>query len=186
MIFRIAFISIVLTTTLSGCAKLQSTAMSFTEGSTGRVFLWHPDYSAGIGKDDKLCIQGALTARGRSGNADLEVPIEGMTTQAKAKYVEALTKLNPSTAQTTYANNAFFAICQLALNEDDITAEHILQMFKITSDTALEITQKTNPNDPITAGELSWFEGAEKVQLENKKPNEASLIPKPTTESTTE
>lgn len=81
---------------LGGCANLESTAMSYANQrgeSTGRVFLWNSNYMAGVGKDNELCVQPALTARANSADLSLSNPASGVELGGELR--QAVTTVNP-------------------------------------------------------------------------------------------
>ena len=139
---------------VTGCAYLGTTSRSYGEGSTGRLFVWDSEYAAGVGRDNAMCVQGAQTASANSFNAAVDVVEE---ISGGGGFGQSVIVLNPASPQTTYANNAYFAICQLAMNSSRPTAEgetptsqltgnQIVTMFGIASATAVQISN--SPTQP--------------------------------------
>lgn len=118
---------IILSIIVTGCAHANSRGLSFQEGATGRLFVWNSEYSAAVGHDNKMCVQGARTAKARSGSLAADVVAE---LQVGGSYGEKVVVLNPGNAQSTFANGGFFAICQIALNNPDFPDELVAEMFK--------------------------------------------------------
>lgn len=144
---------VILSFILAGCAKLNSTAMSYTppvdksgnllidgEGepvNAQRLFLWKSNYSAGISTKDGVCAQSALTAFSSNIGSDsgkiAGVSIPKLVSDSK------VTKLRSSTAQTAFANASLFYLCQIALNTDDLKSDDIVNMWKDTNQTIRSI-----------------------------------------------
>lgn len=163
------FISIVtIGLSLSGCsiAHLDSrgiayaTDTSVTSGSVSqtsskaqRLFIWKSNYSAGIGTDEGICVQGALTgvanateATGKVGRAPLDTPLEGAKINdlgnASLRQSQSLTLLNATNGQTAFANIALFYLCQISLNRS-LDPETIAKMWATTHQ-SLEKISATN------------------------------------------
>jgi hypothetical protein len=121
---------------MSGCAYMNATYRSLAPNEKGaQMLVWHPDYSAGVGRNDRLCVQGARTATASTLNAAIEIASEG---KAGLGYGEAVRALNPSNPQVTFASNAYFAICQLAIN-DSISPESVPDLIRYVTEKALEV-----------------------------------------------
>ncbi len=114
-----------------------------TNGAS-RVIVWNPDYSAGIGNAKGQCAQGALTMTASSLGAALEIVGK---IEAGVDYSEAVTALNASNVQTSYANLGFFYLCQLALydisNDKLLTGADLKEMVFDIGDTATKLGAMT-------------------------------------------
>lgn len=143
-----AICSPVLAIGLSGCAWQHLTSDSYVHGgNTNRVFVWNSDYSAGIGTEHGICAQGALTATARTAALGAQVADKAKTIDARAaaEYAEAVAALNVSSVQTSYANIAYFYLCQISLNrtgetsDGRLTGNQIEAMFKAVGESAAKI-----------------------------------------------
>lgn len=149
---------------LGGCAKWDSTGISFPPGSTGRAILYGSEYSAAVGRDNAVCVQGAKTASAASFNAALNVVKE---VEAGGGAGQTIVVLDPANPQTTYANNAFFSICQLAINsyvnrdgtpaDHALTGDQIITLFAKASDTAVKISNTQSDLTKVVSPELVDF-----------------------------
>ncbi|WP_374274458.1 hypothetical protein [Brevundimonas sp.] len=131
---------------LQGCAAWDSHGISY-QGKADRLFVWKSDYSAGIGTNNGICAQGALTARAANTSADLGVsdralsvlgtPVgQGQNSERlidiAASQTQAVSMVNATNAQTAYANIAYFYLCQIALNQQ-LDGSTIQTMWRDTS-----------------------------------------------------
>lgn len=150
---------------LSGCAYLNTTARSYPQGATGRLFVWDSDYAAGVGRDNAMCVQGAQTATSTSANVAIDLVNRA---RAGGGFGQSVVILNPSSPQTTYANNAYFAICQLAMNAnspgievDDgaplLSGDQIVAMFGVASATAVQISNSPAATQSVASPQLVNF-----------------------------
>lgn len=162
----------VLALSLSGCAKWDSTGISYKKGSTGRALLYSSDYAAAVGRDNALCVQGAKTASAGTFNAALDIARE---VKAGGGFGESVVVLNPANPQTTYANNAYFSVCQLAMNSyvnsdgkpsnNALSGEQIITLFAKASDTAIRISNSQSSLSNVSSPALVDF--VQKVLAEN-------------------
>lgn len=149
---------------ISGCAKWDSTGISYTEGSSGRAILYSSEYSAAVGRDNAFCVEGAKTASAATYNAALDVIKE---VKGGISSGETIVVLNPANPQTTYASNAYFSICQLAINSyvdqdgesssKSLSGEQVIEMFVKASDTAVKIANTQSNTQSVTSPELVDF-----------------------------
>lgn len=119
-----------------------------------RVFIWHSDYSAGIGTKNGICAQAATTMRSTS------VEAEAKATDALAKVVagqavgdpkeaaSGILRLNQNSAltnatsvQTSYANISLFYLCQISLNQE-LEAETIKAMWAKAHEAAVSLSKE--------------------------------------------
>lgn len=147
---------------VTGCAYLGTTSRSYEAGSTGRLFVWDSEYAAGVGRDNAMCVQGAQTASANSFNAAIDVVEE---ISAGGGFGQSVIVLNPASPQTTYANNAYFSICQLAMNssgpaakgeipKSQLTGAQIVTMFGIASATAVQISNAPTQPESYASPQL--------------------------------
>jgi len=147
---------------MTGCAYLGTTSRSYEAGSTGRLFVWDSKNSAGVGRDNAMCVQGAQTASANSFNAAVDIAEE---ISGGGGFGQSVIVLNPASPQTTYANNAYFAICQLAMNSSvsstkgepatsQLNGEQIVTMFGIASATAVQISNSPTPAQSYASPQL--------------------------------
>ncbi len=97
-----------------GCAKINSTGISYANSDAQRLFVWKSNYSAGMGTNNGICAQGALTAFASNTKVNIDIPVLNKPLTAEQANTVAL--LNSSNNQTTYANISFFYLCQIVLN----------------------------------------------------------------------
>ena len=135
---------LVLGVTLSGCgiAHMESRGIAYASDRTAwkngtvreskaqRLFVWKSDYSAGIGTEEGICVQGALTAvaKGTEASAKLgPAALLAVNPALSAKATEDLVTIgakqsqsvmltNTTNGQTAFANIALFYLCQISLN----------------------------------------------------------------------
>lgn len=132
---------------LNGCAFMNATYRSLQPNPDGaQMLVWHPDYSAGVGRNSRLCVQGARTATASTLNAAVEIASEG---QAGFGYGEAVRALNPSNPQVTFASNAYFAICQLAINQS-IDPAQVPDLIRYVTEKALEVDTGASEGSVMT------------------------------------
>lgn len=130
---------------LSGCAYMNATARKYSDSA---LYVWNSDYSAGIGTKNGICVQAATTMSAVDTDTTVKVSEDilklaqipalqssggdlldlGVTTQ------ETVARTNATTAQTAYANIAFFYLCQVSLN-GQVSEESVVEMWKATSST---------------------------------------------------
>ncbi|MEP3142905.1 hypothetical protein [Qipengyuania citrea] len=161
---KIVICATLLALPLAGCASWNSTGISYQPGSTGRAILYNSEYSAAVGRDNALCVEGAKTASAATFNAALDVVQE---VKGGLGYGETIVVLNPANPQTTYANNAYFSICQIAINsyvdskgdpsDNALTGAQIIQLFVKASDTAVKIANTQSSTASATSPELVEF-----------------------------
>lgn len=163
----------------TGCSTFSRVSTeSYPAGSTGRIFVWDSEDMAGVGRDDSMCVQGALTASAAAFNAAAKVAGE---VDVGGGFSEKVVIINPASPQTTYASAAYFAICQLVMNSNApeeveiittknesgntmrkiikpnataLTGSQIVTMFAKASDSAVRISTSSQQNDPFSAPEL--------------------------------
>lgn len=140
---------------MNGCAMLDRSSISYND-ETSRLFVWKANYSAGVGSKNKICVQGALTDKATS--ADLAAAIETTSKIADARvaasFGQAVVALNPSNTQTTYASDAYFALCQIAMNNPNLNASQIVSMFNSIGKTATEIDKNAANLKTLDAPEI--------------------------------
>ena len=105
---------------MPGCAKINSTAISYPSTDAQRLFIWKSNYSAGMGTNSGICAQGALTAF--SSNVTGSIPIKGVL-EADVGVTNSVSNINATNNQTAYANISLFYFCQIALNSMKVTEE---------------------------------------------------------------
>lgn len=138
------------------------------EISFTRVFAWDAKYSAGIGNSNGVCAQGALTAEASSVGAAIDAAAKVANAPAdprvKASFegAKAVTGLNATNAQTSFANIGYFYICQLALNSmsrsgGGMSDEQIVEMFEKVTDTAPKITSDAGSIASAKASQIEAF-----------------------------
>jgi hypothetical protein len=149
-----------------GCAKINSTGISFAKTDAQRLFIWKSNYSAGMGTNSGICAQGALTAFATSADFSANLPKQIPPTDIGYKQTQAIARINSSNNQTAYANISFFYLCQIMLNsmkktttesigsdgktkdiitviEPSISTDKILEMWKSSNQTATLISQNS-------------------------------------------
>lgn len=143
---KIIVVSIV-ASSLGGCAFLSATSRSLGSSNGPQMLVWHPDYSAGVGRNTKLCVQGARTATAQSLNAAIDLA-------SKAKgglgYGEAVRALNPSNPQVTFASNGYFAICQLAIN-GYIDGSQVKELMRHVTENSLKVNVSASDNTALVS-----------------------------------
>jgi uncharacterized protein YceK len=107
---------IVVTCVVSGCAKINSTAISYRGADAQRLFVWKSNYSAGMGTNSGICAQGALTALASSTDLDAKLPNGKEITDFGVKQTQSIARINSSNNQTAFANISLFYLCQIVLN----------------------------------------------------------------------
>jgi hypothetical protein len=100
----------------TGCAKINSTGISYLKSDAQRVFIWKSNYSAGMGTNRGICAQGALTAMAANTNLKIDPPPSVPKLEFTAQLNQAIARINSSNNQTAFANNAYFYLCQISLN----------------------------------------------------------------------
>ncbi|MEL6238874.1 MAG: hypothetical protein AAFQ90_09820 [Pseudomonadota bacterium] len=164
MVWKCAFLGFVVFAT-SGCAYLNTTSRSYPDGSSGRLFVWDSEYAAGVGRDNAMCVQGAQTASANSFNAAVELADK---LKAGGGLKQSVIVLNPASPQTTYASNAYFAICQLAMNASQpatdtsaaknlLSGDQIVSMFGVASATAVQISNTATQPQSFASPQLVNF-----------------------------
>lgn len=157
---------------LSGCARNnllvnRISAQSYENGQNDytRVFAWDSDFSAGMGDENGMCAQGALTARAVNYGAALNA-VAGrpdISANAALQLAEDVMAINATSTQTAYANLGYFFVCQLALNnmsadtDRQFTTEQVVAMFEHVGETARQINQPASRTSSISARELTAF-----------------------------
>ena len=120
-----------------------------------RVYVWESDVNAGAGNERGVCVQSALTdsISATKFNADA---LEALRTgEIDIETAQNLLQLQPSNTQTTYANTAYFAICQIALNNPKISNADLVEMFKQVGQDIRYISVKTSDAQTLNAPALS-------------------------------
>ena len=137
MTFRTSTL-ILIPLTLSACAHINSRSFAYSEPSASQLYVWNAEYSAGIGTEGKFCVEGAKVAKARNADGSLTSTTQG---SASVNYGEDVVVLDPGNAQTTFASGAYFALCQIAANREDLTPTQIEKMFTSISTAAASIGQ---------------------------------------------
>lgn len=165
---------------LSGCASTQMSARSYLDADrASRVIIWNSDYSAGIGNTRGQCAQGALTMTANSLGAALDIVGKA---KAGVDYSEAVTALNVSNVQTSYANLGYFYLCQLALNDLSnnkvLTATDLKEMFLDVGETAEKLGENTGQTSAVISPKQTSALQAlfEKKALAGEKPPTATEV----------
>ncbi len=141
---------------LNGCAMMDRSSISYNN-ETSRLFVWKANYSAGVGSQNKICVQGALTDKATTADlaAALETTAKVADARAVASFSRAVIALNPSNTQTTYASDAYFSLCQLAMNNPNLSPEQIVSMFNSIGMTATNIDESSAKLDTLSAPEIT-------------------------------
>jgi hypothetical protein len=141
---------------LNGCAMMDRSSISYND-VTSRLFVWKANYSAGVGSENKICVQGALTDKATTADlaAALETTAKVADARAVASFGQAVIALNPSNAQTTYASDAYFALCQLTMNNPDLSTAQIASMFNSIGKTAINIDKSAAELKTLNAPEIT-------------------------------
>lgn len=140
----------VFASSLGGCAFMNATSRSLGSSDGPQMLVWHPDYSAGVGREGKLCVQGARTATASAYNAAIDIAEQA---SSGIGYAEAVRSLNPSNPQVTFANNAYFAICQLAINRV-IDESVVPELIKYVTKKSLEVDTDSSEGSVMAAPDV--------------------------------
>lgn len=135
---------------------MDRSAISYND-STSRLFVWKANYSAGVGSANKICVQGALTDKATTADlaAALETTAKVADARAAASFGQTVIALNPSNTQTTYASDAYFALCQIAMNNPQLTETQIVSMFNSVGITAIKIDKSAADLKTLSAPEIT-------------------------------
>lgn len=155
---RLAACGIALAPLASGCAMMDSRAISFPDRGNARnyqrLFMWRSHYSAGMGTNGGICAQAATTAQARSSDTrvtaggGLLVPFSpaqlGAMSEAQLAAVSRTSNTNvmltnATNGQTAFANIAFFYLCQLSLN-NSLTDEQVASLWRSTLETVERVS----------------------------------------------
>ncbi len=154
----------ILSASLAGCAKWNSTGISYipptnargnelleySDGSkpnAQRVILWDSKYSAGISTKDGTCAQGALSVK--SGSLSLSADTIGEIAKPEVNASTSALLVNATNGQTSFANISFFYLCQISLNNEDLTGDQIVKMWLASNATAQKISADAAGNQSI-------------------------------------
>lgn len=146
----------------AGCAHVNSRGIAYDGGEDNdTLFVWKSNYSAGIGVNDGMCAQAATTADSTALTAAAEVGAEALkainpaaiTSSENGKLADvalgtskSVMLTNATTAQTAFANIAFFYLCQISLNQK-LTGEDIKVMWEQANQTI----EKVGNGSAVTA-----------------------------------
>lgn len=129
-----------ITLCLSGCAHINSRAISYEgapDKNSSRLFVWNSEYSAGVGINQRMCVESARVAKENNTKGEVD-GVEQVTVEVSND--QDVVILNPGNAQTTFSSGAYFALCQISMNRDDITPAQIAEMFNGITEAAEKIS----------------------------------------------
>lgn len=153
---------------LNGCAMFDSRSMVYDQS---QLFVWRSEYSAGIGTQGGICAQAATTMKASNTDVDisgsddwLKLAAPTLATTEHGELIDlgiaqnqtvALT--NVTTAQTAFANIAFFYLCQISLN-NKVSDESLVSMWSNTTAALATVGNSTGGTvnqikaDPVDTG----------------------------------
>lgn len=168
MVIRAIAVS-ALAITASGCAYLNTDSRVYKDSS---LFVWDSDYSAGVGTKGGICVQAATTMTASNLEANiaasneimrLAVPTlqaanEGELIDLGMQQTQTVAQTNVSTAQTSFANIAFFYLCQVSLNRA-LEEDSIVQMWRATTEALPTIGQTSGTVTQIKSDQTREQDG---------------------------
>lgn len=149
----------------SGCAMLHTDARVYERSG---LYVWASDYSAGIGTQHGVCVQSATTMTAANLEANIEASNElmklanpamtdtneGALINLGVQQTETVAQTNTSTAQTAYANIAYFYLCQITLNRQQMTDQQIVTMWEASTNAIAAIGQTSGAVNQLKPDEI--------------------------------
>lgn len=124
---------------LSGCAHVNSRAISYEgvkDKNSSRLFVWNSEYSAGVGINQRMCVESARVAKENNSKGEVD-GVEQVKLEVSND--QDVVVLNPGNEQTTFSSGAYFALCQISMNREDLTSTQIAEMFNGITEAAEKI-----------------------------------------------